>query len=136
MGKAVLMSINRPHTDNIHAGRKTSELRTRPPKLQPPFKVYVYETLKAGGCGKVVSEWTCHNMTEWCMCMGIPERLPATGCISAEDIRSYCDSGRKNITEMEISDLVVYDHPRDLSEFFLVRPPQSWCYVEENIVRV
>ena len=34
-----------------------------------------------------------------------------------------------------ISDLVIYDHPRKLSEFYchkpLVRPPMDWCYVEE-----
>ncbi len=135
MSKAVLMSINRPHTDNIHAGRKTSELRTRAPKLKPPFKVYTYEPRRFGGCGKVVSEWTCKSMTEWLMYMGMPAHLTVTGCISAEEIRSYCDNGRKNITEMKISDLVVYDCPKELSEFCLTRPPQSWCYVEENIDR-
>lgn len=58
--------------------------------------------------------------------------------------------------KIHISDLVIYDKPKELSEFYsahkfkdchrgvqkydcdycfdcgLTRPPQSWCYVEEN----
>ena len=159
MIKAVLMSINRPHTDNIHAGLKTSELRTRAPKLPTPFKVYTYETRRFGGSGKVVSEWTCRSMTEWLMYMGTPAHLAVTGCVSVDEIRRYCDYGRKNITEMKISDLVVYEQPKELSEFYLAcdkpkgtdcakcldrmenhclqlaKPPQNWCYVEENVSR-
>ena len=30
-----------------------------------------------------------------------------------------------------ISDLKIYDTPKELSDFGLKRPPQSWCYVEE-----
>jgi len=29
-----------------------------------------------------------------------------------------------------ISDLKIYDKPKELSEFGLNRAPQSWCYVE------
>lgn len=32
MSKAVMFSINRPHTDNIKTEAKKSELRTRPPQ--------------------------------------------------------------------------------------------------------
>lgn len=46
--KSVLISVNKPNTDNIHKGIKTSELRTNLPKIPPPFKVYMYETLKGG----------------------------------------------------------------------------------------
>lgn len=134
MSKAVLMSINRPHTCNINSGLKLSELRTKAPKLPTPFKVYTYETLKNGGCGKIVNEWICNNMTEWLMYMGVPAHLPVVGCISVEEIQRYCDNGRKNITEMKISDLLVYDRPKELSELSVKRPPQSWCYVEDIIV--
>lgn len=31
-----------------------------------------------------------------------------------------------------ISDLEIFDEPKDLSELGLMKAPQSWCYVEEN----
>lgn len=48
---------------------------------------------------------------------------------------------QKNGYGWHISDLVIYDKPRELSEFYdddnilptpLKRPPQSWCYVESE----
>lgn len=119
MSKAVLISVNKPHTDNIHTGAKTSELRTSPPKIPTPFKVYMYETKANGGCGKVVSEWICKSMTEWLMYMGIPAHLSSVACVSEEHIRKYCANGKKNITEMLIdqSSVRVYDEPKELLEF-------------------
>lgn len=120
MRKAVLISVNKPHTENIHTGAKTSELRTSPPKLPTPFKVYMYETKENGGCGKVVSEWICKSMTEWLMYMGIPAHLSSVACVSNEHIRKYCADGKKNITEMLIdqSSVRVYDKPKELKEFY------------------
>ena len=155
--KSVLMSINSMNNVNIESGLKTSELRTRPPKLKPPFKVYTYES---GGLGrhKVVNEWICPDMQTWRMCMGIPAHLSKNACVSNEYIWKYSNNGYKDITEMKISELVIYDKPKELSEFCrngecarcgwfengkcyksdaqnninnhrVKRPPQSWCYV-------
>ena len=144
--KAVLMSIRHQHILDMHSGEKTSELRTAPPKIPTPFKVYNYDTESSGGCGKVVSEWICKDVVEWLMYMGIPAHLIKVACVSEDHIRRYCDFGRKNISEMKISNLVIYDEPKPLSEFtkpygtilkafdspYIQRPPQSWCYVEER----
>jgi len=58
-------------------------------------------------------------------------------------------SNGKEVYGWHISDLVIYDKPKELSEFMkaeynygkihlppskLYRPPQSWCYVEESEV--
>ncbi len=156
--KAILMAMKKRHNDNIESGLKTSELRTRPPKLKPPFKVYTLETLSSGGCGKVTNEWICKDMTEWRICMGVPAHLPKRACVTVAEIRAYSGKDFKNITEMQISDLVVYDQPKDLSEFSvpckvscercknpqyfdnactengsrkIKRVPQSWCLVNE-----
>ena len=139
--KVVLMSIREEHNANIERGAKKSELRTMPPKLEPPFKVVTYESGILGR-HKVVNEWICKKMTRYRMCMGVPAHLVKTACVSAEYIRRYSGEGYKDITEMEISDLVVYDKPRELSEYFRVdrfgnlqgsvkRPPQNWIYVED-----
>lgn len=160
--KSVLMSINSLNNANIESGLKGSELRTRPPKIKPPFKVFTYESGSLGR-HKVVNEWICRSMTTWRMCMGIPAHLSKKACVSNEYIWKYSNNGYKDITEMEISDLVIYDKPRELNRFQkpcirdcdcggcenaywtrengfegcmleegLTRPPQSWCYVESG----
>lgn len=138
--KAVLISVNKPNTDNVHKGIKTSELRTKPPKISTPFKVFMYETLKGGGCGKVVSEWECTDIKEWRMFMGIPAHLSKVACVSNEYIWKYCANGEKNIGEMIISNLVIYDKPKELSEFATfcegLKPYQcdkcEYSYTESN----
>lgn len=153
MSRAVIFSINRPHTDNMKSGAKKSELRTRAPKIAGPYKAYIYETLKNGGCGKVIGEFTAYNEFEYRMCMGVPKHLVLSACLSVEEIWAYTKKGEKNLTEISVSDLVIYDKPKELREFIKVekcpyavlvdclnckehhcftRPPQSWCYVEEK----
>lgn len=61
------------------------------------------------------------------------ELFLAQSCLSYGEICDY----RKNLPYHKplygchISNLVIYDQPKRLSEFGLTRPPQSWCYVEE-----
>lgn len=160
MNKAVMISIKEIHNANIESGKKVSELRTLPPNLKPPFKVYTYES-GFGGRHMVVNEWICNNMITWRIVMGIPSTLPTNACVSMEEIQAYSGKTFKNITEMYISQLKIYDKPKELVEFKkvgymteeqwlsalypnthchypawakkfeLTRPPQSWCYVEE-----
>ena len=35
-----------------------------------------------------------------------------------------------------ISNLKIYDKPRELRDFGITRPPQSWCYVEEQLFKL
>jgi hypothetical protein len=116
--KAVLMSLHNRHILNMHSGDKTNELRTRPPKLKPPFKVYNLDTISSGGCGKVVSEWICDSMETWNkLFLGIPVLLMETGCVTKGEILDYTDNGNKALTAMHISNLVIYDKPKELGEF-------------------
>ncbi len=50
-------------------------------------------------------------------------------CLSKKDVNTYL-KGQKGYG-WHISDLKIYDKPKELSEFGLTRPPQSWCYVEK-----
>ena len=88
--------------------------------------------------------------------MGIPAHLSKRAFVSNDYIWIYSNKGKKDITEMQISDLIIYDKPKELGEFRqchkceylshckdgeyscdgthrLTRPPQSWCYVEEVV---
>ena len=51
-----------------------------------------------------------------------------------EDLRNYIGENFHNIPfySWHISDLVIYDKPKQLSEFNINRAPQSWCYVQED----
>ena len=115
--KAILLSVKNRHILNMHSGDKTNELRTRPPQIECPFKVYNYDTESSGGCGKVVSEWICDSMTRWLIYMGVPVHLITTGCVSVDEILKYTNHGDKDLTAMHISNLVIYDKPKELSEF-------------------
>lgn len=129
--KIVLMSIQAEHNGNIEKGLKKSELRTKAPKIDKPFKVLTYES-GLNGRRKVVNEWICKDVTTWLMYMGLPAHLSKVACVSNEYIWEYCNRGHKNIDEMKITDLVIYDTPKDLSEYGLSRPPQSWCYIKDH----
>ena len=58
--KVVLISIKPKWCDLIRRGRKTVEVRKTCPKLEVPFKVYIYETMDGGrGSGLVFGEFVC-----------------------------------------------------------------------------
>ena len=126
--KTVLMSIKAMHNHNIESGLKISELRLKPPKCELPYKVLTYES-GFDGRHKVVNEWICDNITQWRICMGIPAHLPKTACISIEDILKYSGKERKDISEMHITNLKIYDKPKELREFY--KPcPDKFHYCE------
>lgn len=162
----VLYSINRPHTDNIKSGRKLWEIRKTKPNIPVPFTSLIYETKKKGGCGKVIGEFICDKIHEIEYCgsqylinkdIALTNRVAKESCLYYDDLREYI--GTKKGYALHISDLKIYDKPKELSEFRkpskeyhdirenekgyltfldgyidgepLTRPPQSWCYVEE-----
>ena len=167
MSKAILISINPKWCELIASGEKTVEVRKTKPKLETPFKCYIYCTKdeplyhsgekfwckKAGdfGNGKVIGEFVC----EWIRCEHevadglVDVVLEKTSCVSARELVEYANG--KVLYSWHISDLVIYDEPKELSKFRsynvraiwgengypmpthnITRPPQSWCYVEEG----
>lgn len=66
------------------------------------------------------------------------EKALEGSCIDKADLFEYLgwEKGKPRAEcapfyRWHISDLEVYDTPKELNEFGLKRPPQSWCYVEE-----
>ena len=161
---AVLISIRQEWCSKIARGQKTIEIRKTKPKLEVPFKCYIYctkskkngrvdELDKALGGGMVIGEFVCDHILGHCE-MANADMAEAQSCVRREDIFKY--SGGKEVFGWHISDLVIYDKPKELSDFKqcqkcpygdfqnckqhefscngsfnLMRPPQSWCYVEE-----
>jgi predicted transcriptional regulator len=164
--KSVLISIQPKWCELIANSKKTVEVRKSKPKLETPFKVYIYETkalYKPFGCrhlfegkGKVIGEFVCDWICEWyphhtTTLFGskggyfvLVDDLEAS-CLMYEELANYGNG--KTMYGWHISDLVIYDKPRELSEFHkpelptglryeddaITRPPQSWCYVESEV---
>lgn len=83
--------------------------------------------------GKVIGEFTCggigKNNIEGLKWWDMLEHLLKCSCLKMSELQEYV--ANKIFYTWSIDNLVIYDKPKDLSEFGLTRPPQSWCYVEE-----
>lgn len=151
MGKAVLISIRPEWVEKIARGEKTVEVRKTRPKLDTPFKCYIYCTQGndarrlRGSWGKVIGEFICDRVetikaaTEPYGIYDVDDDFVAqTGLVDG----ALWDYGKgATLYGWHISKLEIYDTPKPLSEFtglrtkrdsmelyMLERPPQSWCY--------
>ena len=163
MSKAVMLSIRPKWCEKIASGEKTIEVRKTRPKLETPFKVYIYCTQSGvalgawGKHGKVIGEFTCDRIYWLAPLNHAPEDVEQQACLTREEIVRYLKGVGYGY---HISDLRIYDQPRELTEFRracpndlycescamysnnngicnngalpLRHPPQSWGYVEEG----
>ncbi len=141
--KAVLISIRPEWCAKIASGDKSIEVRKTRPKLETPFKVYIYCTKDAKkqfwtgqrysyvddhshnafdkcGNGKVIGEFLCDQIIED-RTFGHNEKLYRAACMSACDAAAY--AMESPMYGWHISNLKIYDAPRELGDF--------WLYNEE-----
>lgn len=85
--------------------------------------------------GKVIGEFTCDHIgyvRNYGDCVDWYD--VKASCLTAREIIDYAKDKGGNFMHTfgwHISDLKIYDEPKELSAFGLKKPPQSWCYVEE-----
>ena len=137
--KSILMSIQPKWCELIASGKKTIEVRKTKPKLDTPFKVYIYETQGRTetpwidedghhifkGRGQVIGEFICDKIIEiehevvWSKVLGgCDVRFNfniGKACLEEKQIFEYLGEGTGYA--WHISDLVIYDKPKELSEF-------------------
>ena len=184
MMKSVLISIRPKLVEKIASGEKTIEVRKTAPQ-EVPFKAYIYESRNGGhrckhcnekdscysyapknvgcynGSGKVIGWFICDKVDEYpydyCDGVDIDDDTILETAIDREDINIYAKG--KTLYGWHISDLKIYDKPRELSEFSrpcsysglcfsckrtsfkkdgnllcntkITRSPQSWMHVED-----
>ena len=192
MSKAVMLSVRPKWCEKICRGEKTIEVRKTRPKLETPFKCYIYCTKDAKmqwwtgsrysyaddhshnafdkcGNGKIIGEFVCDCVTplynvctdDWKRLTGglhrIEKELVNQACLTEAQLHTY--AGGKNCFAWHISNLKIYDTPKELIEFHtwkkckscsksgyestaciydkncmipaaITKAPQSWCYVE------
>ena len=183
MMKSVLIAIRPQWCEKIASGEKTIEVRKTAPQ-EVPFKAYIYCTIGNGvkgdylvpsgiQCGKVIGEFICDRIemvNAKCSDYGIDlfyHDCLTNGCLTEREIEKYFNipedrdlrAMKGNGYVWHISDLKIYDKPKELSEFSrpcsysglcfsckrtsfkkdgnllcntkITRPPQSWMYIED-----
>ena len=86
--------------------------------------------------GKVIGEFVCKAILPISITYSDTNsrlalrEFPYT-CLTDKEIIDYLGNGKTGYG-WHISDLIIYDKPKDLSDFGMKRPPQSWCYAEEE----
>lgn len=146
--RAILISINKPYTDDIFSGDKSLEWRKKP---LPEGLCYVYETKNKGGCGMVIGEMRIVGSVAVDTNRPLPVGFVNAGCVHPTALKEYANNG--TVYANLIEDAKRYDEPKPLSAYGtkhkcnlakkcteqgflcagyckLTRPPQSWCYVE------
>ena len=166
--KAVLMSIQPKWCELIASGQKTVEVRKTKPKVEAPFKVYIYctkdntfadKTLRGfdengkaiyykANKGKVIGEFVCDAITVYGYDEHIGYPTPSyegdpsfrdcgagywitcgemeDTCLSDEEFDAY--GNKQTLYGWHITDLVIYDEPRELGEFIV--PSKIGCCSE------
>lgn len=186
--KSILLSIKPKYVKLIASGEKTIEVRKTAPK-EVPFKAYIYCTKGKDGYewlyrvdnngygkaqswhGKVIGEFICDKVYNLVNAFGgimfadeklnqlEPQLFRDMSCLTDEQTADYL--GDKDGYGLHITDLKIYDKPKELSEFWgrknclaadtvecwncfatcleingrhyqpLTRPPQSYMFIEE-----
>lgn len=135
--KSLLISINPKWCELIVLGKKTIELRKTRPKIDTPFKCYIYETKDKDydgigvhwengrdflhNVGKVIGEFVCNyifpiKVFEDGVIQDYMFNNMCRSCVPYGDISEYIGNGNTGYG-WHISDLVIYDKPRKLSDF-------------------
>ena len=161
---AVLISIKPKYCELIAAGKKTIEVRKTRPKIETPFKCYIYCTLPKErfsigqgnyACsdnlylcdnkvkfgegfedignettslnGKVIGEFVCDEIYQYTTCdakdgVDISDgEMTRMSCLTKDEIMNYeLSPGYFGVFGWHISDLVIYDKPKELSEFMVI----------------
>lgn len=142
--KAVLISIQPKWCELIASGKKTVEVRKTAPKLPTPFKCYIYCTkdpklrfwrsktysyaddrshnaFDRCGNGFVIGEFICDKITPFdvpypAYQKEMDKAILEQSCLTYYQLHRYAYHDK--LYGWHISDLVIYDEPKPLSDFY------------------
>ncbi len=130
---AVLISIHPEWCEKIISGQKTLEIRKSKPKLEPPFKCYIYCTKAPKGWfrlsdppvqldGHIIGEFVCDSIR----CFDVPypafqrqldKQIMEQSGLTYYQLHRY--AYHDALYGWHISNLVIYDKPKELSDFYI-----------------
>lgn len=135
--REVLISIQPKWVSPITLGKKTVECRKNKPNCEVPFKCYIYCSAKdydevfgvdkfmhkvflnGKGKGKVIGHFICDKVVKFPHDPYDPafSETADLSCVSIRGLSEYLGHNKYGYG-WHITDLVVYDEPRELSEFY------------------
>ena len=120
----MLLSINPEHVKNILSGSKQFEFRKV--RCKPDVdKIIIYATAPQK---MVVAEAEIEETIEGAI-LNVWEQTKDFAGISYDFFRSYYE-GRKTAVAYRLRNVEVYEQPKNLSEYGVTHPPQSFIYLE------
>lgn len=154
--KTIIATIKPCYLNAIRTGKKTVEVRKTAP--EPPFRVLCCES---GSGGKIKAEFICNETFRFLRHCEPHDELPGSPCeywIEWEEGGNWIGEAESdlfvatmlNITELDqyigakrvaygwgVSNVIDYcstksHRVRNISEYGLKRPPQSWQYVNKE----
>lgn len=168
MNKSVITSVSPKECELIASGKQTMLVRKTRPKIETPFKCYIYMTATKERCRlweyitayqnskgeilngsqKVIGSFVCDEIIEDKRGENA-DVFSKFALLSLEEQKKY--GANKPLYGWHISDLKIYDKPKELGEFGnyktewvqwyhsddkvfypLKRMSGSWCYIEEE----
>ena len=155
--KGILFSVKPRDCENIASGKKTVIACKKMPKLQTPFKVYIYQTRKPvlvlfsgtgrhiseydkiryyeKGSGKIIGEFVCDEILEYkygdnpiySPYGAYRGKMKGYSCWQNKGDNLLMTNSEmeefgkgKNFGGLRITELKIYDTPKELSEFYKV----------------
>lgn len=152
MSQAVLISIRPKWCEKIISGEKTIEVRKTRPKMETPFRGYIYRTkgtvphiingkwvqMEVGGT--IIGEFICDRIYELAPLNRAPDDVEQQACLTREEIVLYLKGVGYG---WHISNLKIYDTPKELIEFHTWKKCKSCnksgyestaCIYDENCI--
>lgn len=124
--KSLLLSIKPEYVERILQGTKRFEYRKRLAQ-EPVDAIYIYSTtpvMKVVGMVKVLGHLEMSPSALW-------EKTKAQAGISRAKYREYFRNCKKAYA-YQLGDVLIFDTPRDLSDFGISTAPQSFVYINCN----
>lgn len=154
--QAIMITIHPHGCSQIISGSRTIEIRKTAPKLETPFKCYIYMTKNKGGehgttqdatyiapsgaqrdgSQKIVGEFVCdnilkyepvHSFTEKAMCIS----LKMSAGMTAKEVWDYSEHGAKTLYGFNIKNLKLYENPKEIGDFKVTVTNQIWQFTKK-----
>lgn len=132
--KATLLSIHKHHSEKIFENTKKIEWRKKP---LPKGRIYIYETKKNGGSGKIVGYVFSIHHKRYDYISQISDQYISLGAISRKELARYAQG--KPLYAHFILFAAKFNEPKELKEFNsyktckpIQKPPQSFMYIDDK----
>lgn len=136
----IILSMHKERVKKLFSGEIKFEARKLKPDIILPATVYIYESKKSGGSGKIVGECTLVKILKTdafsCkrrICNDVEgrkerERLSLYSSTPLNKLNEYAFN-YKDIFFFELADVLIYTEPKPITDYGIHFPPVSWMYV-------